>query len=213
MKRVLLTALSIAIFASTINVASAQTSPAASGPAKVGLIDMAKVFQEYQKFKDLREQLKAEIERSDAKAKQLATQVNNIQAQMKDLKPDSPKYAEMEKLLLNARGSFEAYRAGEQRELMRRESQIYKEIYVEVTQAVAKYAGLQQYTLVIRFSPKGADAAENPQQIVDSMNRQVVYHRPSDDITQPVLNYLNRMYARTTSTQGTRSSAAPTRRN
>ncbi len=198
MKRVLLSALTIAICATTINVAAAQQQPtASSGPAKIGLIDMAKVFQDYKKFKDMRDSLKVEIERSDAKAKELAGKVTSIQTQMKDLKPGSPNYAKMEKALLNARGAFEAYRAGEQRELMRKESQIYKKIYVEVTQAVAAYAKHANYTLVIRFSPKGAEESETPQSIVDSMNRQVVYHRPNDDITQPVLNFLNRQYGRT----------------
>ncbi len=199
MKRVLLSALTIAICATTINVASAQQQPAAaaSGPAKIGLIDMAKVFQDYQKFKDMREKLKTEIERSDARAKQLAGAVTNVQNQMKDLKQGSPKYSQLEKQLLQARGDFEAFRAGEQRELMRKESAIYKAIYVEVTGAVAAYASYQKYTLVIRFSPKGAEESETPQQIVDSMNRQVVYHRPNDDITQPVLNYLNRKYQKT----------------
>ena len=198
MKRVLLSALTIAVCATTV--VSAQTSTQKTPPptpAKVGLIDMAKVFQDYTKFKDLREQLKTEIERSDAKAKQLAAAVTNLQTQMKDLKPGSPKYAQLEKALLNARGDFEAYRAGEQRELMRKESAIYKQIYVEVTGAVKKYAEWRKLTLVIRFSPKGADQAETPQSIVDSMNRQVVYHRPDDDITQSVLNYLNRSYSTT----------------
>lgn len=203
MKRVLLSALTVAVCLATTNDVLAQnTSAPPAGPAKIGLIDMAKVFQDYQKFKDLREQLKTEIERSDARAKQLANAVTTIQTKMKDLKPGSPAYAQMEKELLNARGAFEAFRAGEQRDLMRKESQIYKEIYVEVTKAVAAYANYQKYTLVIRFSPKGAEASETPQQIVDSMNRQVVYHRPNDDITQPVLNYLNRSYSKTAAARG-----------
>lgn len=199
MKRVLLSALTIAVCATTINVASAQQQLSSAGPAKIGLIDMAKVFQDYQKFKDLRENLKTKIEASDAKAKQLATAVTNIQNQMKDIKPGSPQYGQYEKALLSARGDFEAFRAGEQRDLMRQESAIYKQIYVEVTEAVRLYANVKKYSLVLRFSPKGAEESETPQQIVDSMNRQVVYHRPDDDITQNVLGYLNRQYQKTAS--------------
>ncbi|MFK7820065.1 MAG: OmpH family outer membrane protein [Planctomycetaceae bacterium] len=207
-KNVLLSALTVAVCATTVNVASAQQTPTApSGPAKIGLIDMAKVFQDYQKFKDLRESLKTEIERSDATAKQLAKKVTDLQAQMKGLKADSPKYAQMEKALLGAKGDFDAFRAGEQRDLMRKESQIYKQVYVEVTKAVAAYASYKKYTLVIRFSPKGAEEADSPQGIVDSMNRQVVYHRPDDDITGAVLNYLNRKYGQ--KAQASRGGPAP----
>lgn len=194
MKRVLLSALAIAVCATTINFATAQTRTAPAGPAKIGLIDMAKVFKDYEKFKAMRESLKAQIQRSDAKAKQLNERVQNLATQMKEMKPGSATYAQLEKQLLTAQGELAAYAKGEQRELMRKESQIYKQVYIEVTQAVKTYAGIKGYTLVLRFSPKGAEESDTPQAIVDSMNRQVVYHRPNDDITRNVLFYLNSQY-------------------
>lgn len=197
MKRVLLSALAIAICATTINFATAQGRTAPAGPTKIGLIDMAKVFKDYDKFKALRENLKAEIQRSDSKAKQLNERVQSLATQMKEMKPGGPGYAQLEKQLLTAQGELAAYAKGEQRDLMRKESQIYKQIYIEVTQAVAKYAQIKGYTLVIRFSPKGAEQSETPQAIVDSMNRQVIYHRPNDDITDNVLYFLNNQYKST----------------
>ena len=38
--------------------------------------------------------------------------------------------------------------------------------------------------------------ADNPQAIIQSMNRQVVYYRGEDDLTDPILGYLNGKYGK-----------------
>ena len=55
-----------------------------------------------------------------------------------------------------------------------------------------------KYTLVIRFNREELDT-ENPQNLLQGMNRQVVYHKPEDDITVSVLDYLNRKFTDATS--------------
>ena len=70
MKRLTLSLLTLAVLASA-GLAQAQqrntgkTNPAP--PSSIGLIDMAHVFQNYEKFKDMREQLQAKIAESDAR--------------------------------------------------------------------------------------------------------------------------------------------------
>ncbi|HEY4261494.1 MAG TPA: OmpH family outer membrane protein, partial [Schlesneria sp.] len=71
--------------------------------------------------------------------------------------------------------------------------------YNETSEAVKKYADFYKYTLVIRFNREDLDT-ENPQNLLQGMNRQVVYHRGEDDITVSVLDYLNRRYTPTTPT-------------
>lgn len=163
-------------------------------PHKVGLIDMAHVFQNYKKFEVLREDLKAEIAKSDAQAKTMAEGMKSLQEQMADMKSGSPAYVEAEKRLLKAKSEFDAYTQGARRDLMRRESQIYKTVYLEVTDAVNKYADYYKYTLIIRFNRQALDDKATPPEVVQRMNKQVVYHRTDDDITDSVLQYLNKMY-------------------
>jgi hypothetical protein len=56
---------------------------------------------------------------------------------------------------------------------------------------VEKYAVHFKYTLIIRFNREDLDT-ENPAQLLQGMNRQVVYYRGDDDITTPVLESLNK---------------------
>lgn len=199
MKRIINSVLAFAILTGSftyIQTASAQAKPAAQ-PHKVGLIDMAYVFQEYEKFKVLRLDLKSDIEKSDTKAKSFMTQSQKLQAQLKELKAGSAEYIRYEKQLVDLKGDFDSYRTSAQRDLMRAESKIYKEVYMDVSAAVKEFCKHYDYTLVMRFNRKSVDDSDAPNDIVQGMNRQVVFFQTQDDITDKVLMYLNKNYGRT----------------
>lgn len=171
-------------------------APAVSNaPHKVALVDMAFVFKNYKKFEVLREDLKEEIQASEGEAKSRAEAVQNLQKTMKALNEGSPEFTTAEQKLAKASAEFEAFRRQAQREFLKKESQIYHQVYTEASEAVAKYAKYYNYTLVIRFNREDLDT-ENAQKLIEGMNRQVVYHRVEDDITESVVDFLNKMYDR-----------------
>lgn len=176
-----------------------QSRTADDQPHKIGLIDMAHIFKNYSKFESLRDDLKQEIEQSDRKAKQMAQQIKALQQEMQQFKEGSPDFVQREKKLAELTSEFETYRKVEQREFMRKESQIYKTVYLEAAEAVQKYAQYYGYTLIIRFNREGVDSAEDPQTVIQRMNRQVVYHAPDNDITDAILGYLNKEYQKSAS--------------
>lgn len=172
------------------------TKPAATIPHQVGLIDMAHVFKEYSKFKAMSDALRAEVEASDAQAKATVQELQQLQAQLTsgNLAEGSPDYAALEQRLVSKSAELETFRKMKQREFLRKEADIYKTVYLEVQDAVQKYARYYNYTLIMRFNRDRVENAENPQEIIQSMNRPVVYHRIEDDLTDPILNYLNDQY-------------------
>lgn len=178
------------------NVLQAQQPAAATaGPHKVGLIDMAHVFKNYKKFEALRNDLKAEIEKSDGQAKAMAAQIKKTQAEMKNFKEGSPEFAARERELAKLAADFEAFRKVAQRDFLRKEAEIYKTVYLEVSETVKLYAQYKKYTLIMRFNREGVGEKQNPPEVLQSMNKQVVYFEPGNDITNDVLNYLNNKYA------------------
>lgn len=186
--------------------ATAQQGTAAAPKAdvahRVGLIDMAEVFQGYKKFEDLRNDLQAEITRSDAEAKTKIEAMQQAQTEINEQKfaPGSPQFEQAEKTLLQMKSDFEAFRAATQRKLARRESEMFKVIYNDTTRAVGLYAQHASFTVVMRFDRKDIDENTPPAEAVQRMNKQVVFHRASDDITDVVLGYLNREYAKSAPT-------------
>lgn len=165
-------------------------------PHRVGLVDMAEVFQGYKKFEDLRKELSSEIEKSDAEAKIMVEKMQKMQLAMQESKfpPGSPQYEQAEKALLDAKGEFESFRAATQRKLARRESEMFKVIYADTTEMVKRYAEYAKYTVVVRFDRKDIDENTAPAEAVQRMNKQVVYFRGEDDITDVVLKSLNKQY-------------------
>ena len=188
----------------------AKPSPSAATaqtPHRVGLVDMAEIFQGYKKFENLRAELSAEIEKSDAEAKLMVERMQKMQQEMSESKlaPGSAQYEQAEKALLDAKGEFEAFRAATQRKLARRESEMFKIIYADTTSMVKKYAEYAKYTVVVRFDRKDIDENTPPAEAVQRMNKQVVYYRSEDDITDVVLQTLNKQY------EGSAGAAAPVR--
>jgi len=210
-KKILVPTLTLAILTGLANpISTACAQAKATLPHKVGLIDMAHVFQNYRKFEVLREDLKGQIGQSDKQAKQMAAAMKSLQEQMKELKSGSPAYVAVEKKILKTKSEFDAFSQGARRDLMRKESQIYKTIYLEVADAVQKYAAYYNYTLIIRFNRLVLDEKATPPEVVQRMNKQVVYFRSDDDITDSVLQYLNKKYQQSSGTAPAgRSAASP----
>lgn len=175
--------------------AAAAAAPS-TVPHKVGLIDMAHVFKNYKKFETLREDLKLEIGVSEEKAKTMQAELAELQGHLKKFMEGSKEYAKAEQEIVKKAAEFESFRRTASREFLKKESQIYLQVYNETSEAVKKYADYYKYTLVIRFNREELDT-ENPQNLLQGMNRQVVYHRGEDDITVSVLDYLNRRYTPT----------------
>jgi Skp family chaperone for outer membrane proteins len=198
-KRFTLLSLCLGLTLSLIpNASFAQGQPPAAGEMKrtVGLIDMAHLFKEYKKFADLREQLRNDIKTADEQAKAMSEQLQALQRQLKDgtYKEGTPEYQQLESKLIAQSTQFEAFRKTQQRDFLRRESKIYKEVYIEVVDAVGQYASYYQYDVIIRFTREGVAETDNAQELIQNMNRQVVWHSKGIDITDAVLQYLNQRY-------------------
>ena len=212
MKKLILSATAVIVLAaSVVGMAQGQAPRTQPETGPIGLIDMAHVFKNYKKFEAMTKDLQAEIQQSEAKLKAAAQQLKELAEQGQQLKTtvneSSPQFIEHEKRFTQAATEFESMKKIEQREFLRKEAQIYKTIYLEVADAVEQAANHYKYSVVLRFSREEIDAAGDPKELIQSMNRQVVFHRAEDDITDAVLAYLNKNYDRTAG--GAAAGAAP----
>lgn len=214
MKRLTLLSLCLGLILSVVQApASAQSPPAGAASTQpkrsIGLIDMAHLFKEYKKFADLRDQLRNDIKASDEQAKGMGEQLQALQRQLKDgtYKEGTAEYQQLESKLIAQSTQFEAFRKTQQRDFLRRESKIYKDVYMEVVEAVGQYASYYNYDVIVRFSRDNVEETDNAQELIQNMNRQVVWHNNGIDITDAVLKYLNQRYTPVAANPG--AAAAP----
>jgi Skp family chaperone for outer membrane proteins len=205
-KRLTLSLLTLAVLASC-SIAQAQSKKNPAPPSSIGLIDMAHVFQKYDKFVDMRDMLQGEIQKSDAHAKTMVEQLQVLQKEFKEaseqFNADSPQCEALEKKILDLQGEFNSFKKSTQLKLARKESEMLKTIYGDVSKMVSNYAEYADFTVVLRFNRKGIDEDMQPQEAIQLMNKNVIFHRKQSDITDAVLGQLNKIYA----SQGNRTPA------
>ena len=174
---------------------AAETAPAPSSeaPHQVGLIDMAYVFKNSKRFLSLTEELQQEIEKTDQEAKDKVDRIRKLQTQLKQSRDAEQGSSDpsLENQLLEAKTELESFKRIAQQSFLRKEAEIYKDVYLEVEEAARRYATYYKYTLILRFERQSLETQDDPQAAMNAMNRQIVHHQPQDDITEPILKYLN----------------------
>lgn len=171
----------------------APSRVAETKPKQIALIDMTHVFKNYDEFKNRRETLQAEVNVSNAKAKMLFGNIQALQSGIKESENAKEK-AELQKQLIEATSKYQVFRKTEQARFQEKEAQIYKEVYLQVHLVVADIAKKRGHTVVIRFKSETPADAEDRKTILESMNRQVIYHDSGTDISEDVLKEVNRRY-------------------
>ncbi len=195
MKRAFVLPVVLAVVFASSNTALSQ-SPAASSSGsrtKIGLIDMAEVFKKYKKFEVLRESLRDDATRIQEEGQQKVLQIQRLQEELKELKQGTAEFTEREKSLVSLNAELQAFGRAQQREQMRKEAQIYRTVYLEIQSVVGKFADHFGYTLILRFNNNGLET-ENPEELLQGLAKQVIFHRSEDDITTAVIEYLNGQY-------------------
>lgn len=167
--------------------------PAAAPPSKVALIDMAEVFRQYIKFQNLRDDLQAKIKAKDGEIQGIGKQMQALQnkLQSKEIEKGSDAYSDLEKQYVELGSKLEASRKQAQLELMREEAKNYHTVYQEVQGAVKTFAEHFGYTVVLRFNREEPDG-NDPQKVIQGLGRQIVFHKADDDITDGVVEFINR---------------------
>jgi len=203
-KRTVVAFISVAVLSGFPGFVVAQNKEA-SAPRehKVGLIDMAYLFTNYDKFKDMREALKGDMTEIEAGIKGDLDKLKGMAEQLKTFAAGSDDQIAYEKKITAAQAKIEADKQNASRELFRQESKIYQSVYTEVTEAVSLYAQARHYTLILRFTRGEESIGEDPKKVMQALQRQVVYSQPEDDITDRVLKYLNSEYGKVRPVSGT----------
>ncbi|MFN0054323.1 MAG: OmpH family outer membrane protein [Planctomycetales bacterium] len=160
---------------------------------RIGLIDMAFVFEEYDKVKVLREDLKDAHEEAETKGKEKYRAIQELKQELSNFKEGAPDYVSRESKLASLASQFETFRQVTKRELARKEAKLVHTVYLEIQDAVEKLAKHNGYTMVLRFSREELNSTD-PQKVAQVLARPVIYHRKRDDMTDAVLKMLNNQY-------------------
>ena len=162
-----------------------EAKPGAANPARIALVDMAKVFKTSRMFETKREALKREITESEESAKSMLAVLQQMKKKYDTLDKGTEERDELEKQLKIKSAEFEAFRKDLSAKFVKKESKIYLEVYDAVTTEVSNYARANDIDLVIRHQSDPIND-EDPQKLLQNMNRQIVYENGLD-ITEEII--------------------------
>jgi Skp family chaperone for outer membrane proteins len=195
-KTSLISAALVAILAAgaVATLAFAQGGAPVPNGQNIAVIDVGVVFEKHPRFKSQMDALKAEIDATEKGWKDQATQINAAIEQLKTLKSDSPDYHRLEKEIATRQADFNVNKALKNKELMERQGKIYQNTYKETEDAVKEFCRQYNVALVIRYNSKPVDGSD-PQEILRNIQRPIVFIKPGYDITDDIINLLNRSAA------------------
>lgn len=178
--------------AASSSVLWAQTQPPRN-PCCVGSVDVVRVFNEYQRQKDLQDDLMQTQQALNSENEARRKRIDTLQAALQSLSPTDPtakgRWGELLRMQIDYKNWADFSQAEVEREVGVWTARMYQEI-LDATGVIAETDGLQLIVYRDEFEP-----VANVQQVREQIRaRRVVYAHPATDITQAVLDRLNSAY-------------------
>lgn len=174
--------------------AKTPSTPNVRATGRVAAIDVAAAFNEYQRQKDLTEEMNKLRKQLDEENRARLQKIDAKQKELDMLDANDPAYVKRMRDLLAMQIEYKNWFDLKQAELSREVSVWTARIYREITQAVEQVAQREGFDLVLyqqEFPPASLDPEEMKNRI---RNRTVVYTSPAADLTQAALDKLNADY-------------------
>jgi Skp family chaperone for outer membrane proteins len=180
--------------------ASPSKAPAqgqAGRPAghNIAVVDVSIIFKKHARFQAMVDKFKKDVQAAEGKLKSEYDQIKLLQEQLKGLTPGSPDYKNMEQRIAHSGADLQIKQATQKKDLMEYEGRIYYQVYREMDDSVKRFAQKNGIALVLRYASDQVDDPIDRNEIVRGINKSVVYVDPALDITDWILQDLNRSAA------------------
>jgi len=173
-------------------VASSSTSAAAAG--KVGCVDVVRIYNEYQRQKDLADEMKAKQDALQNENQQRRSAIDTAQATLDKLNVSDPTYPSRMRDLLQMQIEYKNWFDLMQADMSREIGIWTVRVYNEIVDSVKREADAGGYDMVFyrdEFEPAGFDPQVLREQI---RGRKLLHFNPGTDMTAQVLEKLNTAY-------------------
>jgi Skp family chaperone for outer membrane proteins len=177
-----------------INVNRANAEP---GDFKIGIVDISKVFEKYNKRIDLDQELKEQ-------EKGFQDEINKKRKEMIDLDEEtqlldlgSESRSKNEELLERKNVELEGYAKFAERQLLKKYKNFFENTYGEVVKRVEEFGKQENFDLIIKKEAPELESGQISDLQFKIGIRTVLYHSKSIDITSNIIENLNATYSNT----------------
>ncbi len=172
-----------------------QAQNAAAAPAgRIMCVNVIRVMNEYQRQKDLMDELNKYKEKIEAEDVQRKQKIDALQAELDKMNPEDPTLVQRMREMLTAQIDYKNWRDLKQMDTAREVGLWSIRLYKEVVKATEEIAQREGYELVF-YRGQFETVSMDPEVIKEQIRSlHLLYANPSTDITQAVLDKLNAEY-------------------
>lgn len=164
---------------------------------KIAFVDMSQLLRQYKKADELRDEVKATGEASNAKLQDLVGKGQELIKTLKDgsIDQDSSEFREKETKVYQLESYVKSYKASAEKEIQLQGLKATVAVHNEIQEALRVFSERNGFTIILRIDNEAATAAaSNPQALGRVVGQDVIFHQSRQDITGPVVAYLNRRF-------------------
>lgn len=172
---------------------SAQARPAGA-PSRVGVVDVVQVFNEFQKQRDLTEEMNTLRVQLEEENKQRRQRIDASQAELDRLSRDDPTFTTRSHDLLKLQIDYKNWLDLKQADMTREIGLWSIAIYKDIRKTIEQIAARDGFELVI-YKGQFEEVSLDPEQVKEQIRSlQVLYASPTADLTAAVTEKLNTDY-------------------
>lgn len=192
----LLVILSVVMYYSSV-VAQGPVRPAAApvvaGGPKLALLDVGRIFKHHARFKSMMEDMKADVQQAEARVKAEREAITKLGERLQEFRKGTQEYKSLEEELARRQADLSVQMSMQRNEFLQREAKIYHNVYQEIWQATDYFCRQHGIDMVLRFSSEPVDP-DRPDSVLTNINKPVVWYDQGLDITDAILQELNRSH-------------------
>ena len=171
--------------------AAEKTSPL---PTRTAVVDLVKVFNEYQRTKEINDRLTRQQQDLQTQRKEKIDRIEALKAELENFHPDSKDYYERQKELLKLSIELDSFTRVTAEEIKREFRVLTEDIYTQMLKAIEQVAQSSGYDMVFYMDKMNIQGDDFSALLEKIRERKVLYASPPYDITDNVLNYINQTY-------------------
>ena len=177
---------------SWVSLAVAQQPPVrpAGGP-NIALLDVNFIFKNHARFKGMMEDMKADVERAEARVKADRETITKLAERLQELRKGTQDYQQLEEEFAKRQADLQVKVQMTKNQFLQQEAKIYHSVYQEIWQATDYYTKQNGIDIVLRFNGDPVDV-DRPDSVLAFINKPVVWYQKNLDITPAILQELNR---------------------
>lgn len=173
---------------------SAFSGGAAALGESIAVLDVARIFEQYQMTRDLERLFEEQRRALTAEADKRRESMDQMRRALAAFDPASEDFARREQELVRAEVDFQVWSTYEERKLKTDHKNWLMHIYRNTRGVVADVAKSRGFDLVITYDRLADDAPDSTTLRQQILLQKVIYHSDRVDITEEVLNKLNSAY-------------------